>query len=200
MFNDTRWERRFPPVDEKLRHALIDDEGFEDFLNPERSEALGDTLLAASGRTPPMYLPTFNLPNDGSIENLPEGAIVEVPGMIGAGGARGQAVGEVPEHLATIFRRMLVAHHHAVEAGAKGSRDQALLSLSFEPTVRELTVVEDLLDDLLDFNYHAGYIPESIYSDLRRGGGGKPADYLRPALEVAKNYDVNSAWPAESAS
>lgn len=147
-----------------------DPEAVNSFLHPERSEALGDCLLAKQGRTPPLYFEAYNLPNRGFISNLPANSIVEIPGVIDTGGARGIGIGELPEPIADLCRRMLVTHQAAVEACVARSRAAALRSLAFEPTVRDLTVLEDLLDDLLEANRR--YISEELYEALRREPSG----------------------------
>lgn len=143
-----------------------DPEALQAFLHPERSEALGDCLLAKQGRISPLYFEAYNLPNQGYISNLPSNAIVEVPGVIDTGGARGIGIGALPEPIADLCRRMLITHEAAAEACVTRSREAALRSLAFEPTVRDLTVLDDLLDDLLEANRR--YLSEDLYASLHR--------------------------------
>ena len=140
----------------------------ERFLNPPRTEESGDWMLALSGRTGPHQVEAINVPNDGHITNLPAGSIVEVPGTFDAYGPRGFAVGELPATLASLCQRMLVCHEKAVEACVHRSREAALQSIAFEPTVRDLYECEALLDDLLDVN--ARYLDPELVAALRRPG------------------------------
>lgn len=45
-----------------------------------------------------------NIPNRGYIENLPHGAIVEVPAVIASEGPMGMVVGTLPEAVAELCR------------------------------------------------------------------------------------------------
>ena len=81
---------------------------------------------------------------------------------------------------------MLVAHESAVEACVHASREAALRSIAFEPTVQDLSVAEDLLDALLDAN--AKYLDPGLRSkDEEEGpaqaGGGRRGIAGQPALD-----------------
>lgn len=182
-------------------HLRRHPEMLQTFLHPRHNEMLGDCLLAREGRIPPLYFEAYNLPNQGLISNLPAGSIVEVPGVIDTGGVRGVGIGELPEPLADLCRRMLVAHEAAVEACVHGSREAALRSLAYEPTVRDLTVLEALLDDLLDANRR--YLSAELYESLRRPGPrGRLAlpPQVPPAERRPSRYQVGIigtlAWEA----
>jgi len=136
------------------------------FLNPARTEETGTWMQAMHGRIPIYHFEALNLPNDGHIPNLPKGSIVEVPGDIDIKGARGVAGGELPPAIASMCQNMLVAHESAVEACVHASREAALRSLAFEPTVQDLSVVEDLLDALLDVN--AKYLDPAFVAKLKK--------------------------------
>src|SRR5262249_15476893 len=55
------------------------------------AEIMGDVIAGRTGRRP-----SFIVPNDGYIENLPADAVIEVPGMVEQGVARGVPVGGLP--------------------------------------------------------------------------------------------------------
>jgi alpha-galactosidase len=148
---------------------IKDPELLKSFLNPSRTEETGDWMLAMHGRAEAHRFEAVNIANDGHIGNLPANSIVEVPAVIDTQGARGLAIGNLPPAAASLCLNMLVAHEAAVEACVSQSREAALQSLAFEPTVQDLYVVEDLLDDLLDANKQ--YLSDDLYESLRRPSG-----------------------------
>ena len=180
----------------------------EAFLHPKRFEESGDWMLALHGCTPAYHIEAINIPNQGHIANLPAGAIVEVPGRIDSSGPRGFAVGELPPAIATLCHRMMTVHQLAVDALVHRSREAALQSIALEPTVKDLYVVEDLLDALLEAN--RPYLDPEFLCALsatekhRRVALVEPApeNMLRPdapAPEVAPALDIvaGAFWGAE---
>jgi alpha-galactosidase len=149
---------------QKAGQRMHDPQVLERFLNPSRTEESGYWMEALHGRIPPHHVEAVNIPNDGHITNLPQGSIVEVPGTIDASGVRGFAIGELPLPLASVCMNMLVAHESAVEAYMHRSREAALRSLAFEPTVNDLCILEDLFDALMEVNRK--YFEPDFYEDL----------------------------------
>jgi hypothetical protein len=185
----------FPPVDLMKRgqtgnafgvlsgpkRIREDERVLEAFLNPARTEESGDWMLAMFGRTSGHDMEAIDIANDGHITNLPQGSIVEVPGELDAFGARGRAIGALPQACASLCERMLVAHEAAVEACVYRSREAALRSIAFEPTVHDLYQIEDLLDDLLDVN--AQYLDPDFVAALRRPGPRGRVGLVEPAAD-----------------
>jgi alpha-galactosidase len=200
-----RLETVFPPQEDMLAGKVsnlyaaveagkrIKEPGIlEAFLNPPRTEETGTWMEALHGRIPPYTFDGIDIPNDGCISNLPRGSIVEVPGVIDAGGAHGMAVGELPPMLASLCQRMLVTHELAVDACVHASREAALQSLAFEPTVRDLSILEGLLDALLDENEK--YLPAELVAGLRKKD---PCKRIEPVAPAADNPMRPDAPPAE---
>lgn len=104
------------------------------------------------------YHLAVNLPNSGQIENLPLGAIVETPGLISGLGARGVAVGALPEGVAELFRRELAVVKLAVDAAATGDRQVALQCLLLDPVITDLDIAKEVLDDYL--TSYKQYLPQ----------------------------------------
>ncbi len=90
-----------------------------------------------------------NIPNRGAITNLPEGAIVEVPGLITASGVTGSSVGELPEGIAELLRREISVTHLTVEAVVRGDRQLALQALLLDSVIRDIDIAQKILDDYL---------------------------------------------------
>jgi alpha-galactosidase len=135
------------------------------FVDPPGREEVAEVILAWEGLAPPLQIQSMNMPNRGLIPNLPFECVVELPGLITQGGAVGLSIGPLPTPLAELCGRMARAHCSAVEAVANADRETALQSIAYEPTVRDLTVIEDLLDDLLEVN--VDYMSPALYAGLR---------------------------------
>jgi alpha-galactosidase len=180
----------------------------EAFLHPKRFEESGDWMLALHGRTPAYHMEAIDIPNDGHITNLPKGAIVEVPGRIDQSGPRGFSIGDLPPAIATLCHRMVTVHQLAVDAFVHRSREAALQSIALEPTVKDLYIVEDLLDALLEAN--RPYLDPEFVCALAPGNRHRkvalvepaPDNPLRPdapAPEVSPALDIvaGTFWGAE---
>lgn len=95
------------------------------------------------------YWDAVNLPNRGYITNLPDGAIVEVPGWLGGAGVVGIGVGALPEPIAELCRRELTVSRLCVDAVVRGNRQMALQCLLLDPVIRDLDIAAKILDDYL---------------------------------------------------
>ena len=104
-----------------------------------------------------LYNHAVNIPNEGYITNLPQGAIVEVPGLISALGVRGLGVGSLPEGIAALCRTQIDVASLAVDAAVTGDRQVALQALLVDPMVNDIDQARSLLDELLQLQ--ADYLP-----------------------------------------
>jgi alpha-galactosidase len=102
--------------------------------------------IAGAGNT---YHLAVNLPNDGYIPNLPQGAIVEMPGQFSGFGLRGVGVGSLPEGVAELCRREITVTQLTVDSVVKGDRQLALQALLFSPGITDIDVAQKVLDDYL---------------------------------------------------
>jgi len=100
----------------------------------------------------------LNIPNNGLIPNLPDEAIVEVPGVLSGMGIQGLAFPPLPEGIAELCRRELARSSVAVEAAAQGDRDLALQALLLDPMITDIDTARAILDDFL--NEFAEYLPQ----------------------------------------
>jgi len=96
-----------------------------------------------------LYHHQLNLPNNGCIPNLPDDAIVEVPGIISSFGIRGLGFPPLPEPIAELCRRELALSSLVVDAAVKGDRQLALQALLLDPVVNCIGEAEKLLDGML---------------------------------------------------
>jgi alpha-galactosidase len=104
------------------------------------------------------YHPQLNIPNEGFIPNLPNDAIVEVPGIISGFGFQGLSFPALPDGIAALCRRELELSALEVEAAITGDRQLALQALLLDPMVTDIDTARAILDDLL-MEYHQ-YLPQ----------------------------------------
>ncbi|MCL6457866.1 MAG: alpha-glucosidase/alpha-galactosidase [Gorillibacterium sp.] len=98
------------------------------FTADKRSEEHGSYIIEGleTGR---VYRGHFNVINNGTITNLPDDAIVEVPGFVDANGINIPRVGELPLGLAAVCNVSISVQRLAVEAAVRG--DDKLLRQAF---------------------------------------------------------------------
>jgi alpha-galactosidase len=104
------------------------------------------------------YHQQLNLPNDGCIPNLPDDAIVEVPGLISGMGIQGLRMPALPEPIAELCRRELAYSSLVVDACYTGDRDLALQALLLDPMVNDIDRARAILDDF--YAEFAEYLPQ----------------------------------------
>lgn len=104
------------------------------------------------------YELSVDIPNRGNISNLPDGPIVEVPGVVGAQGVRGLAVGPLPEGIAALCRVQMELQSMAVDAAVRGDRALALQTLVLDPVMPNPETARKILDELL--LAHRRYLPQ----------------------------------------
>jgi len=90
-----------------------------------------------------------NVPNQGLIENLPQGAVVEVPATVDAKGVHGTRLGRLPPGFAGLLNAQVAVNDLTVEAVLQGSRALALQALLVDPVVDDAAAAERALDTIL---------------------------------------------------
>jgi alpha-galactosidase len=96
-----------------------------------------------------------NAPNEGTIPNLPDEAIVEVNAQINAYGIRPIQTGPLPETLAAHLRRFYDFQQQVVLAALSGDREQALHAFMLDPNTAsrlDLDQTRTMMDELLEAN------------------------------------------------
>ena len=134
-------------------------EGLEDIsaLKSSNSEgALEIIEAAATGQNE--YHMALNLPNIGQIPNLPEGIVVETPGVLTGRGPAPVNVGPLPDGVAEILRREAMVGKLCVDAAATGDRQKALQCLLLDPVITDMDVARQILDDYL--TTYKEYLPQ----------------------------------------
>ena len=90
-----------------------------------------------------------NLPNQGQITNLPIDAMVETPVMVDGSGIHPVHVGCLPEPIAELCRRELIAAQLGIDAAVEGDRQKAMQCLLLDPVITDIETAKSVLDDYL---------------------------------------------------
>lgn len=120
----------------------------------ERAVAIVDGIL----RNTHQYEISVNIPNQGYIPNLPDGAIVEIPAVIDATGVHGVSLDPLPEPIAAMCRTQINIIDRVVEAGVHGDRQAALQALLLDPVISSTSQAQAILDELLEA--HKDFLPQ----------------------------------------
>jgi 6-phospho-beta-glucosidase len=91
----------------------------------------------------------LNVPNRSSLPFLDEEAVVEVPCVIGRGGAVPTAIGSVPLEMQGLILSVRASERAAIDAALSGSRAMAIKALAIHPLVPSVEVATAILDGYL---------------------------------------------------
>ena len=120
------------------------------------STAAVSLLAAIAGNTNEVHI--VNCQNRGGIADLPEEAVVEVPCVVGAAGARPLTVGRLPAAIRGLVQAVKAYEALTIEAAVRGNRQRALQALMSHPLVPCFDVAKGLLDAILEAN--ESYLPQ----------------------------------------
>jgi alpha-galactosidase len=101
-----------------------------------------------------------NVPNEGIIENLPQGVPVEVPCLVDRNGVQPVTVGKIPPHLAALMQTNINVQALTVEAALTQKREHIYHAAMLDPhTAAELTLDEiwSMVDELIEA--HGSWLP-----------------------------------------
>ena len=90
-----------------------------------------------------------NIPNQGQIPNLPQEAIIELPGLLNADGVTGVPIGPMPDGIAELLRREITISHLTADAVFHGDRNLAYQALLLDPVVSDLDTARQILEKYL---------------------------------------------------
>jgi alpha-galactosidase len=97
------------------------------------------------------YFPALNVLNGGTIPNLDEDIVVEVPAVVGPDGFKAASVGPLPDQLAPFCDLHGKISNVAADAAALGSKELALRALLLDPYVHNLKRAQAYLEDILAY-------------------------------------------------
>ena len=105
---------------------------------------IGDIVARATSRHP-----SFILPNEALIPDLPADGAIEVAGEIVDGELRGRPVPSLAPPARALVAREMEIQSLAVDAAVQGSRELALQALLLDPVVHSARAAEAFLEDVL---------------------------------------------------
>ncbi len=109
--------------------------GKEPLIKRSRETAI-DIMSAIATNT--AFTDVVNLPNNGQVDNLPRGAVVETMGTVDALGFRGISAGPLPEPLRALTEPHCRVQTMTVDAALEGNIDKALTALIMDPSCSHL--------------------------------------------------------------
>ena len=135
-------QRRVKRVDDHLTQ-LERDAYSDDPINPERSDEYACRIMEAmeSGRATVI---NGNVPNEGLVDNLPEGSCVEVPILIDELGFHPMKVGEIPPQCAALSRANVAVQELGVNAVMERSRESAFHAVALDPLTSAALSLEEI--------------------------------------------------------
>ncbi len=141
----------------RLRRYAAGEEPLDELLQHRSGERAVPIVVGMLENTH-QYELAVNVPNAGSIPNLPEWAVVEVPATVDAMGVHGVNVGPLPEPIAAMCRTQIAVQDRAIEAAVHGDRNAALQALLLDPVVNSISQAEEILEELLEV--HRDFLPQ----------------------------------------
>jgi 6-phospho-beta-glucosidase len=100
-------------------------------------------MEALAGAEPRVLI--LNVSNRGALPFLDRDAVVEVPAVVGPGGVRPLAGGELPDEARDLVVRVKEVERLTIRAAAEGSRALALEAIAHHPLVPSAAVAEQIL-------------------------------------------------------
>jgi len=124
-------------------------------LEPSR-EAMSSLVVSLSTGKP--VVEVVNLPNEGQIDNLPRGVVVETMGTITADKVSPHTVGALPDELTVLLTPHAIRTRIIIRAALTGDRRLAQEAMASDPLVGEWDTAGELLDKLIKANKK--YLPQ----------------------------------------
>ncbi|MGE8203898.1 6-phospho-beta-glucosidase [Heyndrickxia sp. NPDC080065] len=101
---------------------------------------------------------TVNVPNNGTISQLPDDVAVEVTCVVNSEGPKPLQVGKLPTSVIGLIQQVKAFEELTIEAAVTGNKHKALLALVNNPFVPSSKVAKHLLHDILEAN--KDYLPQ----------------------------------------
>jgi alpha-galactosidase len=150
-------ERDKEDIKKEINDKLAGRRPLDDWAGKGSGERAVDIIVSALTNRR-IIIPAVNVENMGSIINLPEDAVVEVPAVVDSSGIKPLCMGRLPEAIASILRTQITISRLSVDATMKGSRELALQALLTDPVIDSAAAAEKCLDEMLEYNKI--YIPQ----------------------------------------
>jgi alpha-galactosidase len=127
-FYANNWPRWRAESDERLARVLAGEETFVMERGGEYPSRIVEAMT--TGEPASVYV---NIPNQGFIDNLDAGGVIEVEAIVDRAGIHPQPFGALPPQLAALDRRHLEIHDLAVTALLDRDRELAVQALMLDP-------------------------------------------------------------------
>jgi alpha-galactosidase len=143
---------------EQVKRTLAEGGGFEIERSLEYAALIIHSIVTGEARE--IYA---TVPNRGLIDNLPEGAAVEVPCDVDSSGATPRPVGALPPQLAALNRTFLNVVELTATAALEGNRDMVRQAAMLDPNAAgslDLDAIAAVCDELIEA--HGDALPAGI--------------------------------------
>ncbi len=195
------------PIDEYLRRCdgIVDEfdrmkkfaAGDEPSKAPGKSHEYGSTIIHSivTGTPSVVY---GNMPNNGSITNLPRNAIAEVPTLVDRSGLKFTTVGELPPQLVAYMNPHVTQHELFIRAATEGRRDYVYQAAMFDPLTAAtlpLDKIVEMCDELIaahGLEKDGGFLPnldskKTLVPTSGKSFGRVQAQDLRDSWDAAQS-------------
>lgn len=160
---------------------------------PKKSHEYGSTIIHSlvTGTPSVVY---GNMPNRGSISNLPATAIAEVPTLVDRAGMQFTNVGELPPQLVAYMNPHITQHELFIRAAMEGRRDHVYQAAMFDPltaATMPLDKIVEMCDELIaahGFEKDGGFLPNLDAKKTLVPTGGKAFGKVNPK-DLRKSWD-----------
>ena len=132
---------------------------FKEFDEVKLSDEYGSRIIHSLETGAPRVI-YGNVPNEGLIDDLPQGCIVEVPCLVDKNGVQPTRIGTLPSHLAALMQTNINVQALTVEAFLTQKREHIYHAAMLDPhTAAELDLdqIWSLVDDLIEA--HGEWLP-----------------------------------------
>ncbi|UCG00718.1 MAG: hypothetical protein JSW11_13995 [Candidatus Heimdallarchaeota archaeon] len=116
----------------------------------------GEEIITGIYSNANSYEPALNITNNGTIDNLPNDAVVEVPVILNRKDVSGLRMGPLPEGIAALCQQEISIAKLITKASIEGDREAALQA--FVLMVDDFRLAENLLEDYIQT--HKKYLPQ----------------------------------------
>lgn len=158
-FYANNWPTWRQENDEMLRRVLAGQEENDIERSGEYPSHIVEAILTDQPRS--VYV---NIPNQGWIDDMPEGGVIEVEAVVDAKGIHPQPFGALPPQLAALDRRHLEFHDLAVTALLEKDREAAVHALMLDPLTSAVCTPRDIramFDEMVEAERE--YLPSFLY-------------------------------------
>ncbi|MFJ2897097.1 6-phospho-beta-glucosidase [Streptomyces sp. NPDC087218] len=152
----TRAEREATYMSENREVAGVGERDGSD-LESGGYEQVALSLMRAVARDERTTL-ILNVPNRTTLQVLDAEAVIEVPCLVDANGARPVAVDPLPYHAVGLVTAVKAVERAVLEASESGSRATAVKAFALHPLVDSVTVAERLVDGYVEAHPALAYL------------------------------------------